>query len=316
MFNTFFLSKRWRLWAWGGLSLILSLIYLDVQLVVWFNSWYKEFYDLLQKPTDINLFWKQIEGFTIVATISIFVETISRFIESHWMFRWREAMTQDLLPRWLASTTNIEGASQRLQEDTLKFTRLVEHLGEHAVRALLIMIAFTPILWELSKHVSLPIVGVVPGILVILAVLLSFGALAISWLVGIKLPGLEYNNQKAEASYRKALVLSEDKRDNYPPTFFGLFQNVKNNYVKMFLHYSYFNTWKYSYEQFNIILPYLLMAPSLFSGAITLGIIIQTGNSFEKVSKASSFIIQEWSAVTELRSVYRRLKEFEKSLEN
>ena len=32
---------------------------------------------------------------------------------------------------------------------------------------------------------------------------------------GVKLPNLEYNNQKAEAAFRKELVLGEDDRENY-----------------------------------------------------------------------------------------------------
>ena len=37
----------------------------------------------------------------------------------------------------------------------------------------------------------------------------SLGGLIISWFVGIKLPGLEYNNQRVEASFRKELAKVE-----------------------------------------------------------------------------------------------------------
>ena len=43
------------------------------------------------------------------------------------------------------------------------------------------------------------------------------GGFTISWFVGIKLPGLEYNNQRVEAAFRKDLVLGEDnKKDEQP----------------------------------------------------------------------------------------------------
>ncbi len=45
--------------------------------------------------------------------------------------------------------------------------------------------------------------------------MLSIGGILISWFVGIKLPGLEYNNQKVEAAFRKELVYGEDDRKNY-----------------------------------------------------------------------------------------------------
>ncbi|TEY08964.1 transporter, partial [Campylobacter sp. CH185] len=55
----------------------------------------------------------------------------------------------------------------------------------------------------------------IDGLLVYIALLISLGGLVVSWFVGIKLPGLEYNNQKAEAAFRKELVYAEDNRKEY-----------------------------------------------------------------------------------------------------
>ena len=54
----------------------------------------------------------------------------------------------------------------------------------------------------------------------------SLGGLVISWIVGIKLPGLEYNNQKVEAAFRKELVYGEDDPKNYAqaPSIFNCLQ--------------------------------------------------------------------------------------------
>ena len=46
----------------------------------------------------------------------------------------------------------------------------------------------------------------------------SLGGVLVSWLVGIKLPGLEYNNQVVEAAFRKELVYGEDDRVEYAKT--------------------------------------------------------------------------------------------------
>ena len=50
MFRSFFLSRRWALWAWGGLLVLVALVFITVQQTVKLNTWYGEFYDLLQKP--------------------------------------------------------------------------------------------------------------------------------------------------------------------------------------------------------------------------------------------------------------------------
>jgi len=108
--------------------------------------------------------------------------------------RWREAMTFEYIPRWREVREEIEGASQRIQEDTYRFAKIVEYLGLQVMNAFMTLAAFLPILWGLSQGISVPIIQDVPGSLVWAAVITSVGGMIISWLVGIKLPGLEYNN--------------------------------------------------------------------------------------------------------------------------
>jgi peptide/bleomycin uptake transporter len=63
-----------------------------------------------------------------------------------------------------------------------------------------------------------------------------------------------------------------------------------------------------------VIFPFLLMGPSLFRGLITLGVIQQVSNAFNKVNDSFSYLIERWTDITELRSIYKRLSEFEKAL--
>ena len=179
----------------------------------------------------------------------------------------------------------------------------------------IILFAFIPILWNLSEHISVPFLKDIEGSLVYVALLTSLGGIIISYFVGIKLPGIEYDNQKVEASYRKHLVYSEDdKAYAKSETLFELFTGLKSNYYRLFNHYSYFSLWGNLYGQVMIIVPYLIMAPSLFTGAITLGIVTQTGNAFGKVNDSFSYLIDRWTDITKFLSVIKRLREFEKLL--
>ena len=70
---------------------------------------------------------------------------------------------------------------------------------------------FLPILWVISKNVHhIPFFGQVDHALVYAAIAYALAGTVILALVGIKLPGLEFDNQKAEAAYRKELVYAED----------------------------------------------------------------------------------------------------------
>ena len=318
MLRSFFLNKKWFWWAWGGGFFLLLSLLIQVTITVKINEWYKGFYDLLQKPTenDISMFWDKILEFAYLAIPYVVLATITAYFTRLYAFRWREAMTFDYIPVWTSGRVKVEGSAQRLQEDTMRFAKIVESLGLQVIRAIMTLIAFTPILWSLSSKVEIEFLKDIPGSLVWVAFATSIGSLLISWFVGIKLPGLEYNNQKVEAKFRKELVYGEDDRDNYakPDTVFQLFTGIKFNYHRLFLHYGYFDIWVNIYDQFMVIVPYLVMAPGLFTGAITLGFVIQVSNAFSRVHSSFSLFTHNWTTITELRSIYKRLNEFETAI--
>ena len=315
MIKSFFLTKKWRLWAWGGFIFIIGSLLAQTFIDVKINEWYKGFYDLLQKPTenDISDFWDGILTFLKLAIPYVVIYTITNYFTRLYAFRWREAITFAYMPYWKEIDSRVEGASQRIQEDCMNFAKIVESIGLQIVRALMLLIAFTPILWGLSSNVVLPWLKDINGSLVWISLITSIGGIFVSWFVGYKLPGLEYNNQVVEAAFRKELVYGEDDRINYvkPPTILELFSGIKFNYHRLFLHYGYFDLWVILYNQVMVIVPYIIMGPGLFVGSMTLGILIQTSSAFREVHSSFSLFINNWTRITELRSIYRRLNEFE-----
>ena len=338
MLKSFFLEKKWRLWSWGGLLLLIASLWFQVQMTVAINTWYGRFYDLLQNAGDyvdkpqegIGLFFSQLisldyilngfEGdlsFVVIAFPYIFLAIFTGWFTRIYGLRWREAMTFNYIPKWQGVESEIEGASQRIQEDCNRFARIIESLGLQVIRALMTLIAFIPILWTLSDKVDIPILRDIEGSLVWFTLIISLGGIVISWFVGIKLPGLEYNNQRVEAAFRKDLVLGEDDKKNYAQTetLLELFTGIRFNYHRLYLHYGYFDGWMTTYDQFMIIAPYLIMGPGLFTGLITLGVMVQVSNAFSRVHGGFALFLHNWTTITELRSIWKRLSEFERNLE-
>ena len=163
---------------------------------------------------------------------------------------------------------NIEGAAQRVQEDTRIFAGIMESLGVGFMRSIMILVAFLPILWGLSDSITaLPVVGPVNQGLVFVAILFALAGTVGLATVGIKLPGLQFNNQVVEARYRKELVLGEDDHNRAdPPSVKELFENVRKNYFKLFFHYMYFDVAKWSYLQFGVLVPYIALGPTIIAG--------------------------------------------------
>ena len=338
MLKSFFLEKKWRLWSWGGLLLLIVSLWFQVQMTVAINTWYKKFYDLLQNAGDyvdkpqegIKLFFSQLisldyilngfEGdlsFVVIAFPYIFLAIFTGWFTRIYGLRWREAMTFNYIPKWQAVESEIEGASQRIQEDCNRFARIIETLGLQVIRAFMTLIAFIPILWTLSDKVDIPILRDIEGSLVWFTLIVSLGGIVISWFVGIKLPGLEYKNQRVEAAFRKDLVLGEDDKKNYAQTetLLELFTGIRFNYHRLYLHYGYFDGWMHTYDQFMIIAPYLIMGPGLFTGLITLGVLMQVSNAFSRVHGGFALFLHNWTTITELRSIWKRLSEFERNLD-
>ncbi len=311
----------WWRWSILGSALILFVTYFQVEVSVAINAWYGPFYDLIQsalgktRPVTIGEFYHQILTFLEIALVAVAVAVMTRFFVSHYVFRWRTAMNGYYMSHW-PRLRRIEGASQRVQDDTMRFAATTEQLGVSLLDAIMTLIAFTPILIGLSAYVTeIPIFGSIPHPLVAACLLWSAFGTGLLALVGIKLPGLEFRNQRVEAAYRKELVYGEDDPDRAdPPTVRELFANVRRNYFRLYFHYMYFNVARIFYIQTDNVFPYVVLAPTIIAGAITLGVMNQILNAFDQVRSSFQYLITSWQSIVELTSIYKRLRAFEATI--
>ena len=311
----------WAGWSILGSALILFASYFQVQVSVAINGWFGPFYDLVQaalsksKPVTLAEFYAQLATFAGIAFVAVTVSVLTSFFTSHYIFRWRTAMNDFYIENWPQLRT-IEGASQRVQEDTMRFAQTLEGLGATLIRSVLTLIAFLPILLKLSGVITeLPLVGEIPYPLVWAAVVWSLFGTGLLALIGIKLPGIEFFNQRVEAAYRKELVLGEDDQTRAdPPTLATLFRNVRRNYFWLYLNYVYFNIGRIIYLQADVIFPYVLLAPTIVAGKITLGPMNQILRAFSEVRSSFQYLVTSWSTIVDLISIYKRLRGFEATI--
>jgi peptide/bleomycin uptake transporter len=315
------LPHRWFWWSVGVSALIVFFLWFQVQLDVMINNWFGTFYNMVQqalgKPGAVTQeqFFGQLATFGGIAMVYIMTAVLTSFVTSHYVFRWRTAMNDYYVVHW-HRLRHIEGASQRIQEDTQKFAQTVEQLGASLIEALLTLIAFLPILWGLSAYVKeLPLIGPVPQALVFVAVIWALiGTVGLA-LAGIRLPGLEFRNQRVEAAYRKELVLGEDNAERaQPPTLQVLFRDVRANYFRLYLNFLYFNVVRYGYLQASVLVPYIALAPSIVAGGLTLGVMQQIIRAFGRVEASFQYLVKSWTTIVSLISIYKRLRAFEATL--
>ena len=315
-------NHPWQRWSVWGSAFILFNIWFGVQVNVVVNAWYNPFYDLIQKMLssgggDVNELYAGVLTFLYIAMVAVTLMVLNLFFVSHYVFRWRTAMNNYYTAHW-EKLRHIEGASQRIQEDTMRFAKTMETLGVNLVEALMTLLAFLPVLFSLSVHVkALPIVGEISYALVWAAVGWAVFGTVVLIVVGAKLPGLEFNNQKVEAAYRKELVYGEDHAERADPlSLKELFSKVRLNYFRLYFHYAYFNLVRIWYMQLDNIYGLFVLFPSIAAGAITLGLMMQIANVFGKVRESFQYLIASWPTIIELLSIYKRLKAFESTLDH
>ena len=319
----FFKIKKWFYWSWWGSAIILGSLWVQVEIDVKINEWFGVFYDMIQKalaePNAITIqeYFASLLSFITLAGMYIAVYVAISFFTAHFLFRWRTAMVE-----WYHSVYDkarkIEGASQRVQEDTIKFTRIMEGLGTSLIESIMILIQFVPILFGLSIGIPIFFFGEWEYGLIVGALIWTIGGTVFLIVLGLilRLVGVEYDLQKQEAAYRKILVIAEDDGNVRPKKIDELFDDVRKIHFLSYLRYLYFNIGRIAYLQANVLSAYVFLAPAIVAGVVTLGVMQQIIRAFGRVESSMQYLLKAWPTIIELASVYKRLREFEAKLKS
>ena len=319
----FFTEKNWFYWSWIGSFIILSSLWVQVEIDVKINEWFGVFYDMIQKalaePNAVSIeeYFASLFSFITLAAMYIAVYVAISFFTAHYLFRWRTSMVE-----WYHSVYDkarkIEGASQRVQEDTIKFTRIMEGLGTSLIESIMILIQFIPILFGLSVGIPIFFFGEWEYGLIVGALIWTIGGTVFLIVLGLilRLVGIEYDLQKQEAAYRKILVIAEDDGNVRPKTIDELFDDVRKIHFLSYLRYLYFNIGRIAYLQANVLSAYVFLAPAIVAGVVTLGVMQQIIRAFGRVEGSMQYLLKAWPTIIELASVYKRLREFEDKLKS
>ena len=318
---TFFTNRKWFLWSWLGSVIILGSLWVQVEIDVEINKWFGVFYDMIQKalatPNAVSLgeYFQSLFSFITLAGVYVGLYVIISYFTAHYLFRWRTAMVEWYHEVYDQART-IEGASQRVEEDTIKFTRIMEGIGTSFIESVMVLVQFIPILFGLSLGIPIFFFGDWQYGLITGALLWTIGGTAFLILLGwiLRLVGIEYDLQKREAAYRKILVIAEDDGTVRLKSIEELFDDVRKIHYLSFLRYLYFNIGRMAYLQANVLSAYVFLAPAIVAGVMTLGVMQQIIRAFGRVEGSMQYLLKSWPTIIELLTVYRRLKEFETKL--
>lgn len=309
----YFVSNKKHYARWGLLLLVL-LSQCGTGFGYLFIQWNRRFYDALEAH-NAKLFLQESMVFAGLAVAHVIVYSITKYFSQQYALKWRIWMTTAALVSWVHNPKrgDLEGSDQRIQEDLMRFTLLFEKFFLEFFNSLLLIILFIPLIFSATKMLYL---GTLPlgWILIIVAIAYTGLGMYISAKIANPLVQLEYDNQKLEAEFRYNLVHVRDGASVGDSFFDTLLLGITDNYAKIYKCQRNFNIWQRIYDQFSVLIPFILLCSNFFAGALSLGMLMQLKSTFSRIRNSMAYLLDHYTEITEMVAIARRLVEFYNSV--
>jgi putative ATP-binding cassette transporter len=339
------LAIIWRLAApyfrsedrWAGRGLLASVVAIELSLVgidVLINQWNNRFYNALQ-DRNWDAFVSELLFFSMLAAAFILLAVYQLYLNQWLQIRWRRWMTQRYLEHWLTAANHYrmqllgdaaDNPDQRIAEDVQLFVDRTLSIGVGLLSSIVTLASFVVILWGLSAEAPLVLFGSpvpVPGYLVWAALVYAVVGTVFTHLIGWRLVGLNFMQQRYEADFRFNLVRVRENSEQIgllegepaeTDRLLDRFGRVVTNWYGIMTRTKRLTFFTAGYRQVSTVFPYIVVSPAYFSGAVQLGGLMQTASAFNSVQTALSFFISTYSQLAEWASVIERLDGFDKAV--
>jgi putative ATP-binding cassette transporter len=322
-------------WAGRGLlvvvvGLALGMVYLNVL----FNDWNREFYNALENK-NFDAFKVQLWRFSYLAFIYIGVAIYRVYLTQALQIRWRVWMTRQYMRQWLSNqayyrieqTRSADNPDQRIAEDLRALTTGSLTLALGLLSSIVTLVSFVGILWSVSGPISFMLGTqgwVIHGYMVWFAIGYAVIGSALVWWLGKPLVQQNFSQQRYEADFRFGLIRIRENAEavalyrgetEEQTQLAGRFERIRENWWAIMRTTKRLGMASTFYAQFAIIFPFLVGAPRYFSGAITLGGLMQISSAFGHVQESLSWFIDAFSSLAEWKASVNRLAGFHAAVE-
>lgn len=331
-----FLSQVWKLagpyWRCerkakvrGATLLLLLLTMGQVALTVWGNYWHGALYDALEQKS-VRGVLIQVAVFVVMMVCSLLVTAAHLMVKRWIQIDWRAWLTERLVGSWLGEARHYrllyaqgdhDNPDQRIAEDIRIATESAIGLAHSLTYCVLTLGLFIDILWSVSGAMDVPGTQVhIPGYMVPLAFLYAILGSAFGWAFGRPLVRTTNSLQTAEATFRFGLsrvrehteaiaIMRGDALERAGSTLrFGRIVRDWNAQSLAFLGLVSFGT---VYGGILPVLPILMAAPQYIAGAMTLGMLMQAAQAFERLTASLSWPVDSIGEIARCRASAERV---------
>ncbi len=311
-------ERRWKV---RSATFILFLLTLgQVGLTVWGNYWNRALFDALEARSVAGVL-VQVGVFALIFAISIGV-TAAHLLVKRWLqLDWRRWLTDRLIGRWMEQGRHYrllftagehDNPDGRIAEDIRIATESAIGLAHTLVFSVLILGTFIDILWTVSGTVTLPGTAIrVPGYMVPLAALYAGLGAGLGWIFGRPLVRTTNALQTAEATFRFGLARAREHSEaialmhGEPMERTGAavrFRQIVRDWDRQSFAYMGLVSFTTAYGALLPVFPILIAAPQYIAGAMTLGVLMQAAQAFQRVTGALSWPVDNLGEIARCRA--------------
>ena len=267
-------------------------------------------------------FWETVVIFIGVLVIYAPLLAGYRYLRDRLSLQWRRWLTNRFVDNYFGdrayynlstSDVDIDNPDQRIAEDVRSFTQESLTLLLVLVESVLAVIAFSGVLWGISRSLVL--------FLLLYAIV---GTLVTTVVFGKPLVRLNFEQLKKEADFRFSLVRIRENAEaiafyrgeaqeatHIKYRFLEVFDNVK----RLLLWELNLNVLTNAYEFIPFILPALVVAPAIFAGELEVGKVSEAQGAFVRVFFSLNLVVARFQQLTTFGAGINRLYTFAEFLE-
>ena len=311
-------EEKWK--ARGLLLLIVLLLLGYTGLSVLLNTQRGELISALSAQSE-SRFWKTVGVFLGILVVYAPLLAAYTFLRDRLGLAWRRWLTDSFIERYFRGRAfyninqfnlNIDNPDQRIAEDVRSFTQESLTLVLVAVESVLSVVAFSGVLWGISRELVLFLV-----IYAVVGTVLTIGVF------GQPLVKLNFEQLKKEANFRFSLVRV---RENAEAIAFyqGERQEstqIKDRFMAAFDNYKKLLFWELAlngltnfYEFIPFVLPAIVVAPGVFSGEVEVGKVSEAQGAFIRVFFSLNVIVARLQSLTAFGAGIDRLYDFSEAI--
>jgi putative ATP-binding cassette transporter len=324
-------EKRWLAWSLGIGIVVLTLAALFFQLRL--NAWNRDFFDAVERRDWAGV-TAQLSVFVWLVIFGIGVAVAFVYARMTLQVRWREWVTMRLLRAWMTrghayqldiGDTELRNPEYRIASDIRITTELFVEFVIGFLSAALMAVAFAGVLLTAAGAITVAVGAwsiVIPGYMVLAALLYSLAATALMFLVGRPLVPLTEAKNQAEAEFLFALTRAREAAEGIalaggePAVRQELSQSLGTviaDWLAIMRRQMGIAVVSNGSGVLLPILPLLLLAPKYLTAEITLGQMMQLAAAFVFVVASLNWFFDNFQRFAEWNASVNRVAALEEA---